>query len=276
MEWHEFLLQEKSKSLPWSPSFHAHSLELCLNLQGAAEVGDGPERLPRGAWVALLATGESLPAYRTGSGRHSFLSIEMKPSWLRQELGVGRDNLRPEILPWISGGGRPGVVYTGPLQASVEELVRSLEPGRVRGAGRYLWLRARLLEILAHEFFNEGEQEMFCRRSQRLARDRVRLVQAMVEADLVNPPELAELAAAVGCSPFYLSRVFTMETGMTISRFLKTRRLEKAAALLRDGRHNVTEAAMAVGYSSLSHFSKAFASRFGCSPGVYPFAGREN
>ena len=39
--------------------------------------------------------------------------------------------------------------------------------------------------------------------------------------------------------------------------------------MLREGRANVTETAMAVGYSSLSHFSKAFWEMHGCCPGLY-------
>ena len=57
---------------------------------------------------------------------------------------------------------------------------------------------------------------------------------------------------------------------MTISRYLRNLRLERAAELLRSGRSNVTEAAMAVGYSSLSHFSKAFAEMFGVCPCAFP------
>ena len=40
--------------------------------------------------------------------------------------------------------------------------------------------------------------------------------------------------------------------------------------LLRSGKHNVTEAALEVGYNSLSHFSHAFHQQFGCCPGLYP------
>ena len=42
--------------------------------------------------------------------------------------------------------------------------------------------------------------------------------------------------------------------------------MERAAELLRSGRYNVTEAATEVGYSSLSHFSKAFCETIGCCP----------
>ena len=45
--------------------------------------------------------------------------------------------------------------------------------------------------------------------------------------------------------------------------------MERAAQMLREGRSNVTETALAVGYSSLSHFSKAFWETHGCCPGLY-------
>ena len=48
--------------------------------------------------------------------------------------------------------------------------------------------------------------------------------------------------------------------------------MERAAELLLGGRHNVTEAAMEVGYSSLSHFSKAFCTTIGCCPALFPNA----
>jgi AraC-like DNA-binding protein len=89
-----------------------------------------------------------------------------------------------------------------------------------------------------------------------------------------SPPSLSQLGREVGCSPFYLSRLFSEHTGMTISRYLRNLRLERAAELLRRGRVNVTEAAMAVGYSSLSHFSKAFAEMFGVCPSVFPLSRR--
>jgi AraC-like DNA-binding protein len=46
--------------------------------------------------------------------------------------------------------------------------------------------------------------------------------------------------------------------------------MERAAELLKTGGHNVTEAALEVGYNSLSHFSAAFHETFGCCPGLYP------
>ena len=77
------------------------------------------------------------------------------------------------------------------------------------------------------------------------------------------------LAAEAGCGAFHLSRTFSQHTGRTVPQYLRQLRLERAAQLLREGRCNVTEAAMEVGYSSLSHFSKAFWEAYGCCPGLY-------
>ena len=95
---------------------------------------------------------------------------------------------------------------------------------------------------------------------------------AILRRDPTNPPTLEQLGREAGCSPFYLSRTFSKETGQTIPQYLRQLRLERASGLLKQGRMNVTEVALAVGYSSLSHFSQAFHQQFGCCPGLYPMA----
>ena len=64
--------------------------------------------------------------------------------------------------------------------------------------------------------------------------------------------------------------VVTPATFQTITQHLRQLRLERAAELLKSGEYNVTEAALEVGYHSLSHFSAAFHQTFGCCPGLYP------
>jgi AraC-like DNA-binding protein len=125
---------------------------------------------------------------------------------------------------------------------------------------------------LVSELFFEppNEQELFCRRQQRLSAGRVEKVIALLREKLVSPPSLEEIGQAVGCSPFHLSRTFSAATGMTIPQYVRQLRMERAAHLLRSGQFNVSEAALEVGYMSLSHFSQAFHDTFGCCPGLYP------
>ena len=147
-------------------------------------------------------------------------------------------------------------------------------------SARDAWYLAKTLEVLAHTVFNRDEpNELFCQKHQRQNQDRVERARYLLERDLENPPTLEMLAEDVGCSPFHLSRVFAANAGMSIPKFLRTRRIERAAELLQQGRMNVTEAAMAVGYASLSAFNKAFVEQMGCCPGLYPvvkIAGRSS
>jgi AraC-like DNA-binding protein len=116
------------------------------------------------------------------------------------------------------------------------------------------------------------KEEFFCQRQKRVARERVERTTAILRTHLAEPPDIEALGAQVGCSPFYLSRQFSREMGMTIPQYVRQIRMHRAAELLLGGRHNVTEAAMEVGYSSLSHFSKAFCTTIGCCPVLFPKA----
>jgi AraC-like DNA-binding protein len=157
------------------------------------------------------------------------------------------------------------------LSSRQQQLLASLREPPVLAAAQALWYQAKALEVAADLFFlTPGGQELFCQRQQRLSAERVEKVIALLRKDLANPPTLEELGKLVGCSQFHLSRTFSTTTGMTIPQYTRQLRMERAAELLRSGKFNVTEAALEVGYSSLSHFSQAFHETHGCCPGLYP------
>src|SRR5262249_20704768 len=133
-----------------------------------------------------------------------------------------------------------------------------------------MWFRSKALEVAAHLFFRPAGGELLCTRTQRLARERIEKAKQILRERMQEPPPLEELARMVNCSSFYLSRQFAQSGGMTMQQFLRQVRMERAAELLRTGKCNVTEAALEVGYNSLSHFSTAFHETFGCCPGLYP------
>jgi AraC-like DNA-binding protein len=58
--------------------------------------------------------------------------------------------------------------------------------------------------------------------------------------------------------------------GRSIFQHLRELRLERAAALLCEGKMQITQIALEVGYASPSHFTSAFRETFGCCPGLYP------
>lgn len=77
------------------------------------------------------------------------------------------------------------------------------------------------------------------------------------------------LAARFSYHPNHLSKLMVQYTGMSLHQYLLHVRITAAAQLLRSGDTAVSEAARAVGFESLSHFSRLFKQRIGCSPARY-------
>lgn len=83
---------------------------------------------------------------------------------------------------------------------------------------------------------------------------------------LESPPSLLELSRMICMNDCKLKRSFKQYFGNTVYEFIREQRLEKAFALLEQGKHNVSESAFAVGYTNVSHFSEAFQKKFGILP----------
>lgn len=272
-EWHEFTAEQ---DVDWGRSFHPDSVELCLNLAGAAEVSAGTNALQFGPWTAgFYRQGRTpLKAGRRAGEAHHFITVEMAPAFLHRHLLPVVAELHPLIRQAASGEpGDSAVAAVEAMNTRQRELVASLRQPPVLASAQSVWYQAKAVELMGEFFFQPvSATELFCHRQQRVARDRVDSVIAILKQRLSEPPSLEEIGREVGCSPFYLSRTFSKEAGMTIPQFIRQLRLERAAELLRSGDFNVTEAALEVGYSSLSHFSQAFHQQFGCCPGLYPVA----
>ena len=69
--------------------------------------------------------------------------------------------------------------------------------------------------------------------------------------------------------PGYLSRLFKQEMGETLSEYLMRIKTERAALLLKEGQHKVSEIAVMVGYNASSYFSIMFKKNTGYSPREY-------
>ena len=271
VEWHDF---RTARSFNWGRTFHPRSLEFCLNLEGHGEVGRAGKTLYAPTAAGYYAIGdEPLPASRRANDHHQFATLEFSRAHLRKQFVQNEDDLEPQIRRVIFGEKDETIVApTRPMSIRQRAVVASLAEPPVSKAAQILWYQSKALELMAHFLFEPKDPEFFCMRQKRVARERVERAKELLSHNLTNPLTLEALGQEVGCSPFYLSRMFSREVGLTIPQYLRKLRMERAAELLRTGRYNVTEAATEVGYSSLSHFSKAFCETIGCCPVLYPAA----
>jgi AraC-like DNA-binding protein len=91
----------------------------------------------------------------------------------------------------------------------------------------------------------------------------------LADARYFEPLTVADLAAAAGLSPAHFSRRFTAAFGESPHQYLLTRRLERAANLLRVTDWTVAEVCFAVGAQSVGSFTASFHRMFGVPPLAY-------
>lgn len=84
-----------------------------------------------------------------------------------------------------------------------------------------------------------------------------------------EPLGVDDLAGAAGLSRAHFSREFRRVFGESPHAYLLTRRLERAAALLRTTDHSVAEICLAVGLQSIGSFTTSFGRAYGQSPTAY-------
>ncbi len=88
----------------------------------------------------------------------------------------------------------------------------------------------------------------------------------LIESHFGQPLSLEDMAANAGVSRTYLSRIFPLATGYSISAYTRARRLSEAAKALAGGAPDILAVALDAGYGSHEAFTRAFRDQFGLTP----------
>jgi AraC-like DNA-binding protein len=91
----------------------------------------------------------------------------------------------------------------------------------------------------------------------------------LADARYFEPLAVADMADAAGLSPAHFSREFRRAFGDSPHAYLLTRRLERAAALLRSTDRSVADICFSVGIASVGSFTSSFTRTYGVSPTAY-------
>ena len=97
---------------------------------------------------------------------------------------------------------------------------------------------------------------------------RLRRACDLMDRCYAEPLDISVVARTALMSRAHFSRKFRAAYGETPYSYLMTRRLERAMAMLREGR-SVTDSCVAVGFSSLGSFSSRFTEVVGVTPSQY-------
>lgn len=90
-----------------------------------------------------------------------------------------------------------------------------------------------------------------------------------VEKNSQNPLTNADVAAAFGLHPNYVSQLMKLHTGLPLHRYLMHLRISRAMELLGKGGSTVGDVALQCGFVDIYHFSKTFKRLTGVPPSKY-------
>ncbi|WVM94544.1 AraC family transcriptional regulator [Halopseudomonas pachastrellae] len=195
------------------------------------------------------------------------MQLMFNPDWLRR--GDSNDPLRRRLEQHLLGQHLASIAWQPDEQ--VLALCRALldlrhEPDRLR--------RSLQAENLAHQvlwgFIRHIEQlPLGACEPVRVPRplDPTARAIAWLEANLDQPLSVETAARATAMSTRALQRHFRRDTGLTVSDYVRGRRLEKVRDALHQEQISVSEAAFLAGYNHTSNFITAFRRHFGVTPG---------
>lgn len=139
------------------------------------------------------------------------------------------------------------------------------------GVLKNIFLQSKSLELLlfsSDQFIqNDTEERYGCRfLTQMEDRSKIEKARSILLEQLDAPITIRELARKVAMNECYLKKGFKAMYGTTIYDYFQKERMEKARGLLYEKGMSVSEVAMMMGYSCISHFSTAFKKHTGLKP----------
>ncbi|EPY01061.1 AraC family transcriptional regulator [Magnetospirillum fulvum MGU-K5] len=224
---------------------------------------NGPVDVAFGCHALLLEAGHLLTSYAPGErfsltlpGHYRNVELMITPDTLSDLAGSDYDRIGDDL-------GRGFCVYRNGHNRRACDAAARLARLIDDATPRRLLIHAAALEFLAWHLGSYQSQEEGGpvswreRKALLMARERLLL-------DLSAPPTIAELARETGLNQLKLKRGFKALFGHSIYALFQRERMDRARALLQ--RYGVTETAMRLGYSNVSHFSAAFRKQFGVLP----------
>ncbi len=201
--------------------------------------------------------------------RQFHLSVSITPSRLNSYLGDRLGDFPKDLRAISEGRMDRGYSHAGPLSRMMHQVIRNLLDCPYSGPMESLYLETKAMELIVLKLSQTVCEDDHENRSPKLdphETDRLWHAREILCRNLENPPTLSQLAHAVGTNHCQLNAGFRNLYGTTVFDYLRQKRLAEARRLIQEEGANVTEAALKVGYDSISSFSRAFNKHFGQPP----------
>ncbi|OLU33909.1 hypothetical protein BVH06_07520 [Pseudomonas sp. PA27(2017)] len=159
------------------------------------------------------------------------------------------------------GGHRSGELRA--TAQTIEQAMNSATPGAIR---HHLWLQGQAMTMVS--LFLEAHRARF---GAPVDREKKLLLAArdILLSDLSKAPSLSYIASEAGMSASRLERGFRQFFGTSVYGLFQRERMHVARLRLYRDEAPVTQVALDLGYSNISHFAAAFKKQFGLNPSAF-------
>ncbi len=133
------------------------------------------------------------------------------------------------------------------------------------------FLQAKTVELICLALRNVSQQESLRGKSLISQKEHKAVEKAcqLLQQQWQSPPAQEELIKAVGIGRSQLTKCFKLIYGYSITDYVLNIRMQHAQQLLTEGKLNVTQVALEVGYEHSNNFVSAFKRRFGITPKAF-------
>jgi len=196
------------------------------------------------------------------------VSISLVPALFNSFFETEFDQIPGDFRRIIDGSSENHYYRFGTISASMKIAIHQMLNYSYNGFIKRIFFEGLALELIAHlmALDTRTQSSPMLRPSDY---EKVRHARDILIRNLENPPTLFELARSVGLTHTKLNQGFRRLYGTTAFGYLRRQRLEYGKLLLQEGKMNVAEVAYATGFSSPSHFARAFLKYFGIQPSLY-------
>ncbi|BFH37540.1 AraC family transcriptional regulator [Paenibacillus melissococcoides] len=151
----------------------------------------------------------------------------------------------------------------------IAHIVEQMKQCPYSGSLRKLYLEGKANELLVHHLDGAQKEERVRTTLSKLNAEDIRCLHEARE--ILNrrwrkPPSLLELARLAGLNDYKLKLGFKELFGTTVFGYVRALRMNEARKILEQGKGNVSEAALMVGYHNISHFAALFRKTYGYNP----------
>lgn len=201
-----------------------------------------------------------------GNQRVSLVHVHLSPPVFHSLFYPDRDNISRGLQSVMDGQQERSWHFRSGISMHAGDCLNRLMAGPAPGAPARIFYQGIALDLLGGQIARANAAATPVTGLSLDDRDRVVQAKELLVRDLSSPPCIKQLARATGLNMNKLQQGFRRLYGVSVFQYLQSFRIKEANRLFHETDMNVSQAAFAVGYTNVSHFSRAYKKQFNILP----------